>query len=124
MTEALTSEARQAAATPRWRSPRFRPSRDTLLGAGTIVALLVIWQLVYSFELMPPWAFPSPIAVVKAFYEGSDVAPKSDGCALGRFCGTISVPSRVVLVQGDVGILIQDLNDLQEGCYTPAPHDT
>ena len=68
MTSALTTEARQAAATPRWPA-RIGPKRDTLLGAGTIAALLVIWQLVYFLELMPRWAFPSPVQVVVAFYE-------------------------------------------------------
>jgi ABC-type nitrate/sulfonate/bicarbonate transport system permease component len=64
----LSSEAREAAATPRWPAS-IKPKRDTLLGAGTIVALLAIWQLVYFFELMPRWAFPSPLQVVVAFYE-------------------------------------------------------
>ena len=48
---------------------RFMANRDQLLGAATIVALLVIWDLVYRFELMPPWAFPSPLQVVVALYE-------------------------------------------------------
>ena len=43
--------------------------RDTLLGATTIFGLLVIWELVYLFEVMPRWAFPSPFQVVGAFYE-------------------------------------------------------
>lgn len=68
MTSALSTEAREAAATPRWPA-RIKPNRDTLLGAGTIVALLIVWQLVYFFELMPRWAFPSPVQVVGAFYE-------------------------------------------------------
>lgn len=44
-------------------------SRDAMLGMGTIVALLVIWEIVYRVELMPRWAFPSPLQVVLAFYE-------------------------------------------------------
>jgi ABC-type nitrate/sulfonate/bicarbonate transport system permease component len=63
-----TAEAREAAATPRWPA-RIKPKRDTLLGVGTIIALLAIWQLVYLFEMMPRWAFPSPLQVVVAFYE-------------------------------------------------------
>ncbi|HET9904296.1 MAG TPA: ABC transporter permease [Xanthobacteraceae bacterium] len=70
MSNVLSSEAREAASTPRLRWPLgLRLRRDTLLGAGTIVVLLLIWQAVYSLELMPSWAFPSPIAVVMAFYE-------------------------------------------------------
>ena len=68
MTSALSTQAREAAATPRWPA-RIKPKRDTLLGAGTIVALLVVWQIVFVFELMPRWAFPSPVQVVAAFYE-------------------------------------------------------
>lgn len=70
MSNVLSSEAREAASTPRLRWPLgLRLRRDTLLGTGTIVLLLLIWQAVYSLELMPSWAFPSPIAVVMAFYE-------------------------------------------------------
>jgi ABC-type nitrate/sulfonate/bicarbonate transport system permease component len=68
MTSAFSTEAREAAVTPRWPA-RIKPKRDTLLGVGTIAVLLVVWQLVYLFELMPRWAFPSPVQVVAAFYE-------------------------------------------------------
>lgn len=70
MSNALSTEAREAASTPGMRWPfGLGARRDTLLGVGTIVALLLIWQAVYWFELMPAWAFPSPIAVLLAFYE-------------------------------------------------------
>ena len=48
---------------------RFAPGRDRLLGIGTIVAFIVIWEIVYRLGLMPVWAFPSPWKVVLAFQE-------------------------------------------------------
>ena len=87
----LSTEAREAAATPRWPA-RFKPKRDTLLGAGTIVALLVIWQLVYFFELMPRWAFPSPVQVVAAFYEltlNGELPVNAGYSVLRQFTGVI-----------------------------------
>jgi len=68
MADILTSDVREVAATPR-PSWKWRLKRDTLLGASTIVGLLVIWELVFRLELMPRWAFPSPIQVAFAFYE-------------------------------------------------------
>jgi ABC-type nitrate/sulfonate/bicarbonate transport system permease component len=64
----------------------LRPSRDTLLGIGTIVALLVIWEIVYRLELMPRWAFPSPVQVVVAFYEltMNGVLLKNAAASIGR----------------------------------------
>lgn len=44
-------------------------NRDAVLGTATIVVLLLIWDMVYRLQLMPPWAFPSPVQVVQAFYE-------------------------------------------------------
>jgi ABC-type nitrate/sulfonate/bicarbonate transport system permease component len=56
---------------PLTHSKRNSPfiKRDTLLGAATIVGVLVIWEVVYRLELMPRWAFPSPVQVGYAFYE-------------------------------------------------------
>lgn len=65
MTMTVTSKRSGPAYLPRLR----RPSRETLLGLSTIAAFLVIWQGVYMLGLMPKWAFPSPIQVVRAFYE-------------------------------------------------------
>jgi ABC-type nitrate/sulfonate/bicarbonate transport system permease component len=87
----LTAEAREAAATPRWPA-RINRSRDTLLGVGTIVALLVIWQLVYFFEMMPRWAFPSPLQVVVAFYEltlSGELPVNAGYSVLRQFTGVI-----------------------------------
>src|SRR5215470_8774431 len=48
---------------------RWMPSRERWLGIATIVAFLVIWEVVYRLGLMPTWAFPSPWKVVLAFQE-------------------------------------------------------
>jgi len=45
------------------------PSRERWLGIATIVAFIVIWEVVYRLGLMPKWAFPSPWKVVLAFQE-------------------------------------------------------
>ncbi len=55
---------RAAPAPPR---PRRWVSRDFLLGAGTLVAFLVVWKLVHLTRLFPPWAFPAPEQVATAF---------------------------------------------------------
>jgi ABC-type nitrate/sulfonate/bicarbonate transport system permease component len=59
----------RAAAPPVVARPRRRVSRDTLLGAGTLVAFLVVWKFVHWVELFPPWAFPAPEQVVGAFVD-------------------------------------------------------
>jgi ABC-type nitrate/sulfonate/bicarbonate transport system permease component len=67
MAEAITSSLRDLGrARPGFN---FARSRDALLGAGTIILLLLIWEAVFRLELMPRWAFPSPIQVAYAFYE-------------------------------------------------------
>jgi ABC-type nitrate/sulfonate/bicarbonate transport system permease component len=91
MAEVLTSDAREAASTPRWPSG-LRGGRDTLLGAATIVGVLIIWQLVFFFELMPTWAFPSPIQVAKAFYEltlSGELLTNGGASVLRQFTGVI-----------------------------------
>jgi ABC-type nitrate/sulfonate/bicarbonate transport system permease component len=67
MIEFVTKKARNVAMTPIW-FVKFYPKRESLLGATTIVGLLVIWEIVYRLQLMPPWAFPSPVQVARAFY--------------------------------------------------------
>ena len=42
---------------------------DSWLGTATVIGFLAIWQIVFSLELMPRWAFPSPWQVVEAFAE-------------------------------------------------------
>ncbi len=41
--------------------------RDAVLGVGTIVAFLVLWQVIYAVRLFPTWAFPGPVGVAKSF---------------------------------------------------------
>jgi ABC-type nitrate/sulfonate/bicarbonate transport system permease component len=81
------ASARTRAETSSWRARLgSMPRRDTLLGAVTIVALLLLWELVYRLELMPRWAFPSPLQVVAAFYElgRSGVLFYNAGWSVGR----------------------------------------
>lgn len=66
----MTDVATAASPTKRRsRHLQFWLARETILGGGTIIAFLLIWQAVYSFELMPTWAFPSPLQVINAFVE-------------------------------------------------------
>lgn len=51
------------------RRPRRRLSRDTLMGAGTLVVFVVLWKGVHWVGLFPPWAFPAPEQVVGAFVD-------------------------------------------------------
>ena len=53
----------------RFRHLQIWFSYETILGVGTIIGFLLVWQLVYSIGLMPTWAFPSPLQVVNAFIE-------------------------------------------------------
>jgi len=91
MTQVMTSDAREAAGSRLpWKISSS--SRDTLLGAGTIVGLLVIWQLVFLLELMPRWAFPSPIQVTYAFYEltlSGELLTNAFASMLRQFTGVI-----------------------------------
>jgi ABC-type nitrate/sulfonate/bicarbonate transport system permease component len=52
----------------------------------------VIWQLVYFFEMMPRWAFPSPLQVVVAFYEltlSGELPVNAGYSVLRQFTGVI-----------------------------------
>jgi ABC-type nitrate/sulfonate/bicarbonate transport system permease component len=66
---AKSTEAREVAAARTPLFQRFVPGRDRLLGIGTIIGFIVIWEIVYRLGLMPKWAFPSPWKVVLAFQE-------------------------------------------------------
>lgn len=59
----------RAAAPAVGRRPRRRVSRDTLMGWATLVAFLVVWKGVHWVGLFPPWAFPAPEQVVRAFVD-------------------------------------------------------
>lgn len=39
---------------------------NKLYSGGLIVALLIIWQLLCTFEIVPPYMLPSPVQVLKA----------------------------------------------------------
>jgi ABC-type nitrate/sulfonate/bicarbonate transport system permease component len=92
MAQVLSSDTREAAAAPRLSWNLRLSSRDTLLGTGTIVGLLVIWQGVFQLELMPRWAFPSPIQVAYAFYEltmSGELLTNAGASVLRQFTGVV-----------------------------------
>lgn len=73
-----------------WKLPSS--SRDMLLGGGTIVALLIIWEGVFRLGLMPKWAFPSPVQVARAFYDLSlsgELLTNAGASVLRQFTGVI-----------------------------------
>ncbi len=56
---------------PRKKRP-FRKrifERDNLLGGGTIVASLLLWEFVARAGFLPKWAFPNLVEIVGAFFE-------------------------------------------------------
>ena len=65
MSDATVERAAAPAVIPRRR--RRRVSRDTLMGAGTLAAFLLVWKAVHWLQVFPPWAFPAPEQVVRAF---------------------------------------------------------
>ena len=42
-------------------------SRETKLGWATVLGFVLLWKLVHTIGVFPPWAFPSPEQVVMAF---------------------------------------------------------
>ena len=60
--------------------------------------------------------------VVQALNERGNVAPHARLAArCWLLCGLIFA-TRVAFVHDDVRVLLQDLDDLQQGCHTPASH--
>ncbi len=51
----------------RGRTTRPGRMRDSLLGFGTIVAFIVLWEIIHLSGMFPPWAFPSPVGVARGF---------------------------------------------------------
>jgi ABC-type nitrate/sulfonate/bicarbonate transport system permease component len=64
-----TDGGTQASGTSSSNLVRWLPGRDRMLGFSTIVAFIVIWEIIYRLGVMPVWAFPSPWKVVLAFQE-------------------------------------------------------
>lgn len=51
----------------RWK---VRPNiRDAALGIGTLVAFLVLWEIIYAVQIFPVWAFPGPVGVAEGFVD-------------------------------------------------------
>ncbi|TCT03838.1 ABC transporter permease [Aquabacter spiritensis] len=97
------SAAVTAQAGPARRAFRLRlPSRERLLGLGTIAAFLLLWQVVYSLALMPKWAFPSPWQVVLAFYELSlnGVLLTNTAASVGRQISGVALAALVGIPAG------------------------
>ncbi len=80
----------------------FLPGRDRLLGTSTIIAFLLIWQVVYMLALMPKWAFPSPWQVVTAFYELglNGVLLKNTAASVGRQMSGVALAALVGIPAG------------------------
>lgn len=61
----MSSQRQQRSALLRFRGEA--PARtETLLGVGAFVGLILVWQLIASFELMPARFLPGPLAVLQA----------------------------------------------------------
>jgi hypothetical protein len=67
--EVAVAEAAAAEEAIATSSRRWRPARERWLGIATIIAFIIVWEIVYRLGLMPTWAFPSPWKVVLAFQE-------------------------------------------------------
>lgn len=67
MTTEATLERAVAPPAPVPAHRRRRITRETTLGAATLIGFVVAWKLVHALGLFPPWAFPSPEQVVGAF---------------------------------------------------------
>lgn len=91
MAEAMTTDSREVAMQrASWKLSTS--SRDMLLGGGTIIALLIIWEAVFRLGLMPKWAFPSPLQVARAFYEltlSGELLTNAGASVLRQFTGVI-----------------------------------
>ncbi|MGI9501333.1 MAG: ABC transporter permease [Geminicoccaceae bacterium] len=61
----MSSERQQRSALLRFRG-QASARTETLLGAGAFVGLILFWQLIASFELMPARFLPGPLAVLEA----------------------------------------------------------
>lgn len=98
-----TLERASAPPVARWR--RRRMSRDTLLGMGTLVAFLLVWKLIHWVQLFPPWAFPAPEQVVRAFadiIESGELAKNTWASLLRQLVGVtlaaaIGIPGGLLL---------------------------
>lgn len=49
------------------RAGRLRRHESTLIGAGTVLLFLIVWQAVVSARLVPPLFLPGPLDIIHAF---------------------------------------------------------
>ena len=91
MSEAVSTDVREVEMQRRAR--KFpRASRETFLGGGTILGVLLLWEAVYRLGLMPTWAFPSPFQVASAFVEltmSGELLTNAGASMLRQFTGVI-----------------------------------
>lgn len=85
-------------ATARWRLQDGR-LKDALLGAATIAAFIVIWEIVFAAQVFPHWAFPSPWGVARGF-----VTTIADGSLLANTWDSVVRQFVGVLLAAAVGI--------------------
>lgn len=94
--------------------------------------LLLVWQVVYSMHIWPPYLFPSPQGVLEAFQAGfSDGSiPTAVGVSMRRIAigYGISVVAGILLglalatnefLQSTIGTLVLSLQSLPSVCWLP-----
>lgn len=75
---------------PAARRRGWMPKWETALGGATIIAFIIVWDLVWRAGVMPPWAFPSPWKVVTTFWElleDGRLLENTGASVLRQFCG-------------------------------------
>lgn len=79
--------------------------RDAMLGFGTILTLIVLWEIIYATKVFPTWAFPGPVGVARGFVQvtadGSLLANTWDS-VVRQFVGVVlaavaGIPSGLIL---------------------------
>ena len=88
---------------PRSRLPLHKRMfvRDNLLGWGTILGALLIWEIVARSGVLPKWAFPNIVQVVQAFFELA-----FDGTLLKNVWASLLRQVTGVILAGVSGIIL------------------
>ena len=88
---------------PRSRLPLHKRMfvRDNLLGWGTILGAMLIWEIVARSGVLPKWAFPNIIQVVQAFFELA-----FDGTLLKNVWASLLRQVTGVILAGVSGIIL------------------
>jgi ABC-type nitrate/sulfonate/bicarbonate transport system permease component len=81
----------------RWK---VRPNiRDAALGIGTLIAFLVLWEIIYAVQVFPVWAFPGPVGVAEGF-----VSTLSDGSLVANTWDSVVRQITGVVLAAVVGV--------------------